>query len=87
MVTISNGYFLNFLYYKVSLYNLSAVYKQEQALCSMEWEQQEADVRGDVRIADRSELVQQEHSLGPAVSPFSDTDAYWLPFPLLPSQW
>lgn len=41
----------------------------------MEAEQQDSDVRGDLRIADRSELVQQEHSLGLAVSPFPDTDA------------
>jgi hypothetical protein len=41
----------------------------------MESEQQESDVRGDVRITDRSELVQQEHFLGPAMFPFPDTDA------------
>lgn len=62
--------------YTFSLY-LKVLFKSKsrQAFCCMEAEQQDSDVRGDVRIAERSELVQQQRSLGPAVSPFPDTDA------------
>lgn len=53
----------------------------------MESEQQDSDFRGDVRTPDRSEHVHWDHSLGIAVSPFTDKDIQWLPSVLLPNWW